>query len=1236
MILGGLVVLALTAALVAPYFIDWSSYRADFEREAGRILGRDVTVEGDARARLLPFPSVTFSDVTVAGEGDEAPPAMTVDTFSMDAELAPFLRGEVLIFDMRVVRPSVRVEVDADGAVDWAMRPSTRFDPRQVRLEQVAVTDGHVDVHHRASGRTHRFDDIDARLSARSIAGPWRVDGTLSIDGTRTAMSISTGTVDGEGALRLRLRAEPEDYPLALETEGHARVDGGGRAEYAGAFRISDPTGEERDETTARNRVSGQFSLDHELLDIEEFRFETGPLDDPYTADGAAEIALGDDPRFTVTAEGSQVRFDAPEDGDIAGMALESRLAALRTFVKGLPKPAIPGTVEIRLPAVVTGDTTIRDIALSAEPAEAGWSIASLAATLPGRTRLEGDGLLETGDTLAFSGSMLVAVGQPSGFAAWMARDVDEAIRRLPSAGFSADVDLAADRQVFDNLELILGDARFRGRMERHVPPGARPSVAMELDGDRLEVEGMTAFASLFVGEDGVNRFAGHDIDLEVRAGPVSAVGLTADSVDTALRLREEGLEIDRLTIGGLAGATVSATGELRELAGQPRGQVDASIVSVDLAPLVETLAGRFPQTPFVRALQQRAAAYPGLLEDAEIDVVASAVGGEGIGELALSADGTAGGTRFSLSGSSEAEGEAGEDTAFSMSFSGRNDEAAALYALYGLPGLPLGLAGAAQTELSAKGTLGGSAETSLRFSGDGLDAGFDGTVTLDDGLNALSGQAHLASVDAEPWLAAAGVSFPGFGLGLPARLDADVEYSDDLLIISDLEGVVAGGTLAGDLNATMMQGTPHISGAVNTDTLDLGIAVEMVLGDTALSGTGADGAIWPGAPFAQNVRAPFSANVNVAADTLLVDDFATARRARMMLGLDSEGLDISEFSATLHGGRLEGLAELANNDGTGLLSAQLGFDDAAVSGLLAHEGVSGRADLTASLNASGRSVEAMVSSLSGSGSAALRDFSIDGLNPNAFEPILDRADAVGREVDAEDTAAFVPGLVSDGTFDAGEAELAFTVSSGVARAPSLSFETAKAALGVEARADLTDLTTAVEGRIVYDPGLEGAAGAEPAVGISLAGPLQAPRLRFETDELAQFLTQRALEREQARVERMQAVLLEQQRLRREQRYYAALADARKEAEMARRIFEQETERRRRQAEEVERREADENPRDEEGESGTGGDDVERAPLPAPEQTGGREESEDDDVSEFFRPENLTVDGLLDVMREQE
>ena len=145
-VIGGLIVLALTAALVGPYFVDWTSYRADFEREASRILGREVKVEGDATATLLPFPSVTFSDVRVIGADGQT--SMTIDRFSMDAELAPFLSGQVLIFDMRIERPVGRVAIGQDGSIDWTTRSAAPFDPGNVHLESVTISEGALDVVH--------------------------------------------------------------------------------------------------------------------------------------------------------------------------------------------------------------------------------------------------------------------------------------------------------------------------------------------------------------------------------------------------------------------------------------------------------------------------------------------------------------------------------------------------------------------------------------------------------------------------------------------------------------------------------------------------------------------------------------------------------------------------------------------------------------------------------------------------------------------------------------------------------------------------------------------------------------------------------------------------------------------------------------------------------------------------------------------------------------------------------
>ena len=621
-IFGGLFVLALTAALVAPYFVDWSSYRAGFEREASAILGRKVTVHGEAAAKILPFPSVTFSDVAVGG-GPNGEPAMTAETFSMDAELAPLLSGDFHIFDMRLVRPKATIEIAADGSVDWAVRPSASFDAGQVSIEKLTITEGQISLRHAASGRIHRMTEINTEVSAKSLAGPWRMVGSMRVDGLRSAVTVNTGRAS-DGAMRLRIQAEPEVQKVSIESDGDLRFDGAA-AKYGGDFRVAARRDQAEGATQPPEegpgfRIKGKFALDNERFALDEFLFETGPLDNPYSAEGKAFVDFGAEPRFALSVDGAQVRFDEAIGAETSGsgLTLAQRIAAFQEALLDLPKPSIPGTVEVNLPAVVAGDTTVRDVRLSAEPASGGWAVKSLAATLPGRTTLEADGTLRTEGDFGFSGSLLLAIGQPSGFAAWVSQDVDDAIRRLPAAGFRARVDLTQRRQAFSDLELGLGNATFRGEAERRQPDDAKPATVLKLAGGALDVDGLAAFASLFVSDVGVNRFADGDLDLEVKAGPVSAAGLTAQSVDTSLRLREGLLEIDRLSIGDLAGATVSATGTIRDFPASPTGNIDASLISVDLAPLIAAAAERYRDNAFVQGLQARSVAYRGLFEDAQ------------------------------------------------------------------------------------------------------------------------------------------------------------------------------------------------------------------------------------------------------------------------------------------------------------------------------------------------------------------------------------------------------------------------------------------------------------------------------------------------------------------------------------------------------------------------------------------------------------------------------------------
>jgi len=1163
-IVGGLLVLVLLAALAVPPFIDWTGYRADFEREASAILGRKVTVRGDATARLLPFPSVTFTDVVVSG-GAEGQPAMTVDTFSMDAELAPFLRGEVLIFDMRLERPRATIAIGEDGTVDWAMRPSSPFDPAQIAVEKLTISDGEVEVRHGAGGRVHTLSGVDAMVSARSLLGPWRVDGAMLFDGLRTEISASTGRVGDDGHMRLRLRARPHGLAATMESDGNARIEKGALF-YAGQFRLTE---DEASPVQLRGsdgeavavapvkaatgyRASGKFQLDHRRLSLDEFRFETGPLDNPYAADGTASLDLGPEPRFRIEASGAQVQFDEAVSGE-GGPALsaEARIAALETALRRLPRPTIPGSVDVQLPAVVAGDTTIRDVHLSAEPTEAGWMVHSLGATLPGRTTLEADGLLSTGESFGFKGKMLLAVAQPSGFAAWLARDVDEAVRRLPGAGFSAEVDLTRSRQKFSNLELMLGGAKFGGRIEAVQTGDARPAVTLTLDGGALDLEGLSAFASIFVSTEGANRFIGQDLDFDIKAGPVEAWGLSAERVDTALRLREGVLEVDRLALTGLAGAAVSATGRISGFPDSPAGNLDASLVAVDLAPLVEALDGRQGDSgpiagALVAGLAARARAYPGLLEDARIDAVMSVAAEDGSGgSFALSAQGSAGGSAFSASLSGQRDAGDMLDTPLSVTLGIRNDDATTLMALAGLPALPLGLTGPGVADISAKGSLRDGMATMAVLTGDDFKASFDGTVSAAGQGAALKGRASLEAADIEPWLMTAGVAIPGMGTGTSMSFGADADYGSGLLILNGLSGAVNESAFSGDINAEVKDGKPHLTGELVLDELNLDPLAAMLMGDAAFASV-TEG--WPTAPFAATSTAPVSAELDVSTAALLAGHFATAYDASLSLKLDGEGLRVSDLTGRLFGGALSGLFELKNSGGTGLLSAQMSVGGADLAALLPDSGLSGKTDLSAALSTSGKSVDGMVTSLSGSGTASLRGLQVANLNADALPAFLAAADAAGRDIDARRTAEFAPAIATKGSFAVQDADIAFTLANGVLRAPPVKLSGKAADISADLGADLAAGTAQVQGAVAYRAGNEALVGSEPVLNFSVGGPLASMTVSLDSAPLAQFLTQRALEREQQRVEAMQAALLEKQRLRREVRYYAALQVQRERA----------------------------------------------------------------------------------------
>ena len=589
--------------------------------------------------------------------------------------------------------------------------------------------------------------------------------------------------------------------------------------------------------------------------------------------------------------------------------------------------------------------------------------------------------------------------------------------------------------------------------------------------------------------------------------------------------------------------------------------------MAVDLAPALDQLAAQYPDNLLIAGLDSRAKAYPGLFEDSEIDFVGTTVrNDDGSSGAAVSANGTAGGSKFRLTISGNGSPGAIEQAPMKLNFSAENADASALMALYGLPSLQLGVAGSGQTSFTAEGTIAGGLKSILDFTADDMQAGFDGNLSVADGAAAAQGAVRIEAADLEPWLMTTGVSFPGMGLGTPVSLTASLDFANALLVVSDIQGEIADGPVAGNVNAELKDGLPHLTGDLAMDAFDLQPVAAMLVGDQALQGAEGN---WPSAPFQAKVATPFTADLDLAFGSVAAGIFGVVDDAQMHATLAKDGLRLSGVSGKLDGGELTGLFEARNNDGTTLASTQFKLAGADLGQVLEGSGLTGSGDITASLSASGKSVEALVTSLSGSGTATVKDARIPGINPDALPALLVGADRVGREIDAARTAAFAPPIVSAGTFVAPPAQIAFTVAAGVLRAPPVTLDAGAASVSADLKTEFATGVVAATGTLTYAAGDDAVAGSDPAVRFAVEGPLGAMSGKFDTEPLAQFLTQRALEREQARVEAMQSALLEKQRLRREVRYYASLQfDRDNAAEIARKAEEAAAAAARRKAEE--------------------------------------------------------------------
>jgi uncharacterized protein involved in outer membrane biogenesis len=99
---------------------DWNWLRGPIERRVSAATGRSFDIAGDLDVDLGLHPRIDVGRMVLGNvPGAKEPRMASVDHLSLRVDLLRWLRGRVVLSDVRVAHPDLLLEKDAKGRANW-------------------------------------------------------------------------------------------------------------------------------------------------------------------------------------------------------------------------------------------------------------------------------------------------------------------------------------------------------------------------------------------------------------------------------------------------------------------------------------------------------------------------------------------------------------------------------------------------------------------------------------------------------------------------------------------------------------------------------------------------------------------------------------------------------------------------------------------------------------------------------------------------------------------------------------------------------------------------------------------------------------------------------------------------------------------------------------------------------------------------------------------------------------
>jgi large subunit ribosomal protein L24 len=1110
------IILALATALLAPLFIDWGAYRAQFEARASRLTGIEFRVRGPIDVRLLPTPILVMQGIEIARADN--PGNVRARELRLEFALGALMRGEWRVSEARLDGPELHLGIDPAGHLDWSA-PKLNFNPEGVSIERLEVQNGRAVLLHAASRSKLLLENLEFRGELRSLTGPLKGEGSFAVGGQRFSYRISLSRLDPDSGVKLRLALNGVERPLAAEADLSILLDRG-IPRFEGNVQLArqDRRAPVQSDSPAPDpwHLASHVKGDAAAATFEQIDFQYGPEEGAIKWRGRADVTFAPEPRIVGELASPQIDLDrglSVSDVTRRSPLMAAKAAAAALF--GSVQMPIPANLSIKVEAVQVAGGILQRLAAVLEVRGEHLDLKKLEFRAPGVTQVsfQGNGAT-TSPALQIAGSTTIQTNDLRALLNWLAGRGDEQGGPMGAMHLVGNVALSEAAIAVEGLKLDLDGTSLAGRFAYLWARDGRPArVDAALSAPEIDVDRVHTLAAAMLG--GTSLAWPQEGALSLKVGRASLLGLQAKQAEVNVRIDPDGLVIDPVSVEDFGGATLAVRGRINTKGEAPRGTLTLDLDARTLDGILVLAEHLAPQA--AEELRRSAGRVtPVLLRSS----VAIDPGGalNSLAHAKLKADGRAGPLRLTVLGDATGARDKTDKLAalaaakINLMMRVESDDGPALIGLMKLDRFIAVEQRPATLVFGAKGVLDSECDLDTRLESGALFASATGKIHVSPRdspsaqLNVTVRNANLRS----PRPAAAG----GGAVMVPVSLSARLDVSNATISLAGMQGTVAGSQVSGRLALDTHQPVA-IDGDIELAAVDLPGVLATALGVPARTAVvrAESPPLWPTEPLNQMLE-PVTGQVAVKASRVTVTPKLEVRDLRGVMHLGDSRIALQGSEGTLAGGRATGELILLRSP-EGLVArtrvALLGAEAAQL--LPGNAAISGRLRLNLNAEGTGRSVAALIGSLEGGGTFTLENAQLARIDPRAIEAAI-RAVDQGLPVETNRLRDRVESALANGSLSIPRAEGAITVSAGQARVSNSMPSEGGNELALDGSVNLVD--SDLDARLVLSAtGMAGvSANAPPEIVIALKGPVSAPKRSIDVTAFASWLALRAVEQQ--------------------------------------------------------------------------------------------------------------------------